>query len=260
MFTGSREQGNASDPNTREAEKDEFGRDIRPKSPERGSTQVPNDESTKLLLPAPVDESVPDPSPAVTSNHERMSLVAANTSSSTTSAPIIPNEVSSAQSGMENFDSTTFDPTSPESWQILGKMWQVTYGHMPSTEQLMQFVFTAAAGQTSGLSQPGINQDWPTSSTSVWRGAGRGQGDINGRGTLGHGNTRNAHEHWNHDSSQTTDAVVLGGSTGPEAEAPGKEDSQMNLGSPSRSVGTGGRMQRIGDKWLFVRDSAEMTS
>jgi protein NRD1 len=33
----------------------------------------------------------------------------------------------------------------------------------------------------------------------------------------------------------------------------------MNLASPNRSVGSGGRMQRIGDKWLFVRESAEMT-
>jgi protein NRD1 len=256
MSTGSQEQGN-----TRDAEKDEFGRDIRPQSPQTDSIPVSNSESMKPSVSAPVDDPVPDPSPAVTSNHERMSLVAANTSSSTTSVFIVSNEVSSTKAGMENFDPKTFDPTSPESWQVLGKMWQVTYGYTPSTEQLMQFVFAAAAGQASVSGQLGINQDGATSSAQAWGGTGRGRGGFNrGRGTFEHGNARNAHEHWTHDSSQTTDAVVLGGTTGPEAEVPGEDDSQMNPASPNRSVGSGGRMQRIGDKWVFVRGLAEITS
>jgi protein NRD1 len=45
----------------------------------------------------------------------------------------------------------------------------------------------------------------------------------------------------------------------PEAGAPDEDESQVNSGSPIRSIGSGGRMQRVGDKWVFVRDSAEMT-
>lgn len=260
MSAGSREQESTSDPHTRDIEKDEFGRDIRPKSPESDSTPASNNKSTNPSVSAPIEDSIPDPSPAVTSNHERMSLVAANTSSSTTSASIVSNEDSSSPAGMENFDPKTFDPTSAESWQVLGKMWQVTYGCTPSTEQLMQFAFAAAAGQASVSSQLGITHNWSTSSAQVWRGTGRGGGFTGGRGTFEHGNARDAHENWTHDGSQTTDAVVLGGSTGPEAEIPGRDDSQMNSASSNGSVGSGGRMQRIGDKWVFVRDSVEMTS
>jgi protein NRD1 len=245
---------------TRDTGKDEFGRDIRPKSPGNDLSPVPNIESTQLSLSIPVDDPIPDLPSAVASNHERMSLVAANTSSSITSASIVPNEVSSAQLGMENFDSKTFDPTSPESWQVLGKMWQVTYGCMPSTEQLMQFVITAAAGQASVSGESGINQDWSTPSADGWRGGGYGRGGYSGsRGNFGrHGNARDG-KHWTHDSTQTTDAVVLGEATEPEAGATGKDESQINSGSPIRSIGSGGRMQRMGDKWLFVRDSAEVT-
>ena len=255
MSTGSREHGNNL---ARNAEKDEFGRDIRPASPENDSIMT-NSESTKPSISVRVDDPIPDHSPTVTSKHDQMSLVAANTSSSTTSASIVSNELSSAQIGIENFDPKTFDPTSPESWQVLGKMWQVTYGFTPSTEQLMQFIFAAAAGQAVS-DQLGVAQDGSTSASQSWTGApGRGRDSLSGgRGTSAYGNARDAH--WTHDSNHTTDAVVLGGPTGPEAEVVPGKDSQMNLASPNRNVGSGGRMQRIGDKWLFVRESVEMTS
>lgn len=123
----------------------------------------------------------------------------------------------------------------------------------------MQFIFAAAAGQAVS-DQLGVAQDGSTSASQSWTGApGRGRDSLSGgRGTSAYGNARDAH--WTHDSNHTTDAVVLGGPTGPEAEVVPGKDSQMNLASPNRNVGSGGRMQRIGDKWLFVRESVEMTS
>ncbi|KAF8075099.1 hypothetical protein FPV67DRAFT_1665837 [Lyophyllum atratum] len=256
---GSPDSGSVSGDN---AGKDEFGRDIRPKSPDSDATLPPKREKPKSQSPPPptpapaplVTKQPPvDPSPALTSNHDRMSLsplIAANTSSSTpsASAPIISSTVPT-QPGMDKFDPSTFDFTSPASWEALGKMWQVTHGYLPTTEELMQF-FLPAMQQPSfaDVPTPVQGQGWHNSSGQGWRGRGRG-GSARGRGGFGHGNAR-AGEWPQHDSSQETDAIVLGGGSASDMEV---EHMDTSLSSPSRSGG--GRMQRIGDKWVFVRDS-----
>ncbi|GLB41688.1 putative RPR [Lyophyllum shimeji] len=141
--------------------KDEFGRDIRPKSPESDATLPPKHDTPKSPPPPPASAPPPvakqpavEPTPALSSNHDRMSLsplVAANTSSSTPSAPFVSSTVS-PQPGLEKFNPATFDFTSPASWEALGKMWQVTNGYLPSTEELMQFVISG--GQPAFGSAP----------------------------------------------------------------------------------------------------------
>ncbi|KAJ6453638.1 hypothetical protein DFH09DRAFT_42991 [Mycena vulgaris] len=127
-----------------EAGKDEFGRDIRPPSP---SPEPPSDIQTQPLPPPPPPavrtQTVEPPSAALTSNHDQMSLtpsVDANTSSRAPDAAFVSNKIPAQ--GMENFSLATFDFTAPSSWEALGKMWQVTHGYLPSTEQLMEFVMS----------------------------------------------------------------------------------------------------------------------
>jgi len=137
---------------------------------------------------------------------------------------------------MDNFDLSTFDYTAPTSWEALGKMWQVTYGHLPSTEQLIQFVISCGAGQKS----------FPEPSNSQQQSAGQSWGEQ-GEQLNGYGNSRNM--------TPATDAIVLGG---------GDTDNPQNISISSGpkstqesqiSVSSSGRMQRVGDKWVFVRGS-----
>ncbi|KAJ7446765.1 hypothetical protein FB451DRAFT_787082 [Mycena latifolia] len=238
-----------------EAGKDEFGRDIRPPSP---SPEPPSDIATQPPPPPPPvvrTQSVePPPAAALTSNHDQMSLtpsVDANTSSRAPDAAIVSNKIPSQQ-GMENFSLATFDFTAASSWEALGKMWQVTHGYLPSTEQLMEFVMSGGAAVVpQQQQQPGWaagGQGWGgiPSNPQPRRGA-RGRGGFTrGRGSGGNF-ARDGQERW-HDMGQT-DAIVLGG---------GDTDVAMpeDAGPPEK----GGRMQRVGEKWMFVRDSGSNES
>ena len=252
---------------TSEVEKDEFGRDIRPKSPSiNGSVTPPNEISTQPPPAAPVDKpSVEPPHAELPINHDQMSLspsVAANTSSGTRDAALVSNTVS-LQLGMEKFDRATFDFTAPAAWEALGKMWQVTYGYLPSTEQLMQFVISSGNGtvasQSSTEPQEWCEPSWGGSDSTgqPWRGGGGREGfsKMGGRGSYGHSNTREGLERWNGDIAHDTDAIVLGGGTNPDdIETSTEGDSHVPSMGEGRSGGLGGRMQRVGDKWVFVRD------
>ncbi|KAH9920493.1 hypothetical protein B0H21DRAFT_845002 [Amylocystis lapponica] len=46
------------------------------------------------------------------------------------------------QQGLETFDASTFDPSSPASWVALGNAWSVTHRYIPSQEELMQFTLS----------------------------------------------------------------------------------------------------------------------
>lgn len=230
--TPQRQMGNSNAP--RSDDKDEFGRDIRPQPPDHTDTTPAN--PTRSLT---VDRAVVS-SPA--SNNEQITLsplVAANTSSNNSSAPFVSNTVQS-QPGLESFDPTSFDLTSPSSWELLGNMWQVTYGELPTTELLMQYVMTS--GQVSSTSQTSPEASWDSSygHGQEWKGRG---GGFNG-----HGNDRNG---WNHYDDNQTDAIVLGGS--PDTVTEGKLDSDSVSQENSRGGGPGGKMQKVGDKWVFVR-------
>lgn len=297
---------------TREVEKDEFGRDIRPESPmnisdvadDISTTQPPQPPSPP---PVPSISSVEPPVSAQTSNHDQISLsspsvlAAANTSSqpgSAGAAVVSPNAISSSppsdvnsqqqEGGMDQFNLATFDFTSPVSWEALGKMWQITYGYLPTTEQLMQFVMSGGIRPEVVASHPQhpTPQVWPAehnnwmSGSNVqmqtqtqWRGRGRGvgvgvggggitRGFGPGRGSYGHvhGNTRDAHgqEQWNSNYGDTgqhgTEAVGLG-AAGTTASASTMVIPAENTGTgASTGGGLGGRMQRVGDRWVFVKD------
>ena len=231
--------------------KDEFGRDIRPQSPSSKSPSVAH--HTSLPPPSPPTSIInprvePRSSLAVTTNLDQKSksvspLVTANTASNKPSAPLVSNTVPYSGLGIDSFDLSTFDYTSPASWEALGKMWQVTYGYLPSTEQLMQFVISCGTGQMSSLELSNNDQQQSTGFTS------RSWGEEH-NGGFSYGNGRNMHQ-----GNDTTDAIVLGGDTnGPENISISSDQKSALQDTPTLGSSSG-RMQRVGDKWVFVRGS-----
>jgi protein NRD1 len=253
-------QGSTSSRTENDSGKDEFGRDIRPQSPHSKSPSVARETS----LPAPISPTTiikprveSRSSLAVTTNLDQKSvspLVTADDAASKPSAPLVSNTVPYSGLGMDNFDLSTFDYTSPASWEALGKMWQVTNGYLPSTEQLIQFVISCGTGQMSFPELSNGNQEQSAGFTNQsW-----GEEQLSGGG-FPYGNGRNMHQ--GSDIllvTQTTDAIVLGGddTNGPkntsissgQKPTPTLQESQIS-GSSS------GRMQKVGDKWVFVRGS-----
>ncbi|KAJ7759202.1 hypothetical protein B0H16DRAFT_1534769 [Mycena metata] len=251
-----------------EAGKDEFGRDVRPASPEPepSASASANIIPTQPPPPPPVvvrTQTVEPPPAALTSNHVQMSLtpsVDANTSSrAAPDAVVVSNEIPSQQ-GLENFSLATFDFTAPSSWEALGKMWQVTHGHPPSQQQLMQFVMSggAVASQQPMLPMQQLQQqaDWGGGGSAYGaysmgpqprRGA-RGRGGFS-RGRGGGNFARDGQDRWS--NMGETDAIVLGG-----GDMDTVMDETTNAASPPQENGggLGGRMQRVGEKWVFVRD------
>jgi len=250
---------------SREIEKDEFGRDIRPPSPKGVDSLPVHDPRTQPQPPASVD-----PAP-----NNQISLPVAASTSQTPVAPFSNTKVS--QQGLDKFEIAAFDPTAPTSWESLGKMWQVTHGYAPSQEALMQFISKGMTDPTP-LTQSGSEKGWSDpkwssshsdqGGTQIWRG-GRGRGGAlrGGRGSsFGQGITRDSGNKWSYEHE--SDAIVLGGDAGHHA---GNGDAQMSIedgnqiprqglsmeaGIGSNVVGAGGRMQRVGDKWVFVRNPA----
>ncbi|KAF9006109.1 hypothetical protein BDQ17DRAFT_1423815 [Cyathus striatus] len=236
---------------TLEAGKDEFGRDLRPESPDNLLPPITPNGSDSVESPTFVDKSTLDSSPALTSSHTQRSMspsVAANTSSNNPSEHSI-SSTELLQPGLEQFDLATFDFTSSSSWETLGKMWQVTNGYLPSTEQLMQFVISC---QAATAPQAGWNS-WGATSPSgqAWGSKGERGGFARDEG-FANGNGRNGTEKpWNQDTHYPTDAVVLGE---PDTSLVCTSEDVQQSDNRSSGVG-GGRMQRIGDKWVFVRDA-----
>ncbi|KAJ6619887.1 hypothetical protein B0H10DRAFT_1127575 [Mycena sp. CBHHK59/15] len=227
-----------------EAGKDEFGRDIRPASP--------SPELSKHILA----QTQPPPSPPPAAVMSLTPSVDANTSSRAPDAAVISNKIPSPQ-GLENFSLATFDFTAPASWEALGKMWQVTHGQMPTTEQLMEFVMSGGvqAGVVASQQQPQEQEQPDWNSGSSWgamptgqqpRQGARGRGGFSrGRGTGGY--ARDSQQGWSHSDMGETDAIVLGGGDGDGMPVD-------TVGQPEKGGGLGGRMQRVGEKWVFVRD------
>ena len=249
-------------------QRDEFGRDIRPQSPEEAVT----DERTQpLSVPASIERNMP--APAIAGNQissvpqQIPSVVAANTSTQIHSAPA----AETSQPGLDKFDMSTFDFTASPSWEALGKMWQVTYGYLPSQEELMQFVMSggviasaAAAGMIPGQYQTGMvgmEQGWAQSGGGQWSGPGGEYPNGGGGPAYGNGNTRSSQQqrggYMGMGYQQNSDAIVLGGgdisseSDVMQVEPP---PPTAQTSSPS-SEGGPGRMQRVGDGWLFIRDA-----
>ncbi|KAL1716329.1 hypothetical protein EV715DRAFT_293402 [Schizophyllum commune] len=243
--------------------------------------------------PAPTQPQLAQPQPQLA--HPHPLPTPAQTQPRPTQAHPQPAQTQS-HLGIDSFDPTTFDFTAPESWAALGQLWQTTYGVTPSGEVLMQFVmekkmqaeWAAAGGMgmnasgvgmgmgamgTMGMGQGGMGMGTGMGGMGqgmggadmggqAWRGGARGgrggfRGRGNGRGSFApNGQAGFAHGgagQFTHSAAgQSTDAIVLGGDGGdtspPQAEA--------SAASPTSGGGPGGRMQKVGDKWMFVRQPA----
>ncbi|KAF5362307.1 hypothetical protein D9756_002320 [Leucocoprinus leucothites] len=260
-----RDRGNNDSPTTSEnTAKDEFGRDIRSPSPSKSPAS--NSTTIHSTTTSPITPSTPhDPkaefSSTSTSNDSisSSSSIAANTFSKDPNTSNMSVESSNkpalSQSGLESFNMSTFDPTSPASWEALGKMWEAMNGYTPSTEELMQFMMMGA------MNNPIQSKDWqqqdkagPVGRNEYGgddRGAARGRGGYEGY----YGNSRNNHHEWSTGSGQSTDAVVLGGGEMDDEGSTDRADMEQQQ-SPNVGGHSGGRMQKVGDKWVFVRNDS----
>lgn len=77
----------------------------------------------------------------------------------------------------------------------------------------------------------------------------RGRGGYGGH----HGNTRSNHHGWTGDrvNGESTDAVILGGG---EMDLDTGEVDIHHPQSVSSGSRSGGKMQKVGDRWVFVRN------
>lgn len=250
--SASRHHGDSSTslPLNSSSEKDEFGRDLRSpspsKSPNPGLTSNQHN-STSPNTPSVSHFPKSEFSSTSTSN-DRMSRssVAANTFPKEPDAFETSHESSSKtghEVGMGNFDISTFDPTSPASWEAMGKMWEITNGYQPSTEELMQFVMMGT------MSQQLQSKNWQQGDALM----GYGNDQRRGGGSGEHGNSRSNHHGWANDGMDgSTDAIVLGGGEmemdeSAESEGPQRQEPVDSGTRP------GGKMQKVGDRWVFVR-------
>ena len=279
---------------------DEFGREIRPSSDDDRS-MTPDD-----LKQGPAQSPPPTPTPAasVVGPTSATPVEATSTSGNRESPVAAPSQAAFAttgsgsaephqdasEAGLQAFDYSAFDPTSPSSWEALGKAWAATNGRSPTQEELMMFVMEFTIGMASGQAPPTTTsapvpppvqgQGNPQAGygwTGEHRGGPpRGRGGFRargGRGGFGHvaggGQKRWDVEGGDAYDAESTDAIVLGEHTNnnqnglgwaqgggheqaqasPDGDGDGSDDEQMGSGSTA-----GGRMQKVGDKWVFVRD------
>ncbi|KAJ7577008.1 hypothetical protein C8J56DRAFT_972110 [Mycena floridula] len=224
---------------------DEFGRDII----KRTASPVPPPEIVSTAPSMPVESTT-----AVADQHLLSSSIAANTSLAAAITTVTASKDRS-EPGLESFNIATFDFTSPASWESLGNMWNVTNGEMPSMQQLMQFIASFGAPQLTA--QP-VGKAVPVYTAPVqqqqqqwsgWEGDQQQQWQKPSRGRGGHSQGRfGGRDNWNQGNGFETEAIVLGGGGG-EEEAVSVPFNQLVDNDPS----SGGSMQRIGDKWMFVR-------
>lgn len=242
---------------------DEFGREIRVASPSsndsRGSpapkSLTPVPAAVPIQVKPPLKPTMPPPRtfpvptfvdnqitavqpvpPANTSSHvpsvsNSMSISNANNGS----APVAILNAARGP-GLDKFDITTFDVTSVESWAMLGNMWRVTNGREPSQEEVMQFYMLASSGMMMQQQQMQVDAGgWPQqASGTVTQGQGQWHGgQQGGRNQGGGGGGFNP---------AASDAVFLGQQSGSNVSPPTAESS-------------GGKMQNIGGKWVFVKAS-----
>lgn len=245
-----------SSPATPEGGKDEFGRDLRPSSvtPPRpvSSEDIPTQAP---VVPSVVPDSAAAPHCRIPVP-DQLPSVAANTPAQSTDTHA-SSSAASEQRGLDQFDISTFDATAPSSWEALGNMWKTTYDYIPSQEELMQFILAGgmalagAAGCHYGDSQSRLHRH-----EGAGQGLrGKGRGSVNGgQRQFGHDDYGEAGQ-WEQSNAEYTgtDAIVLGESAGAKKEEDQCSDGYHDL-TLVKTQARGGRMQRIGDKWLFVRD------
>jgi protein NRD1 len=237
---------------------------------------------------SPTSAPAVEGAPQVSGEQENSAVATPQAASATGDSEMLHQDT--GEVGLQSFDYSSFDPTLPSSWEALGKAWAATNGRQPLQEELMMFVmeFTVSmanqvpaapsvpvatqANQWTGQRWTGDPRGAPPrggrnrSAAFGFRGGGR-RGFNAGGGT---GQTRWDYGGEGYADANETDAIVLGEHTNTNNDVhsgsgwtqdaheqaqeagPGEEgDGQM--GSPG-AAGTGGRMQKVGDKWVFVRN------
>ena len=268
--------------------KDEFGRDLRPQSP---NELAPSPQShTAAAQSPPPSSSVPDSlvndATEIDSQGTRRATSSTGQASQTEQAQLDTEGESTVPNlGLDAFDIASFNPTDPSSWVALGKAWTVSHGSMPSQEELMQYVMSGGmmgmhpmSGQYD-IQQQGQwgEQEQCWDDTQQWNGSkGRGRG----RGGFHRGNSRGGSLGYSGGSygDRDTDAVTLGGGGDQDSydsrcgeDTSWKDSSNQRdetyagdhqvQGEQLESVassggGRAGRMEKVGDKWVFVRGEA----
>lgn len=264
---------------------DEFGREIRPSS-EDDRSMTPDDlKQRSTMSPPPPPASVVGLTSApavetmsVSSNRESPATAPPQAALTTGGGSDEPHHHQDAsEAGLQSFDYATFDPTSPTSWEALGKAWAATNGRSPSQEELMMFVMEFTIGMASQAppsAPPPMQQGNPQAGYGLMGehrgGPPRGRGAFRGRGGRG-GSAQSAgggQKRWDVGGDayqESTDAIVLGEHTNnqngfgwtqdghelAQASPDGDGDGDGDGGSTA-----GGRMQKVGDNWVFVRDDS----
>jgi hypothetical protein len=246
------------------AGKDEFGRDIRLGSPD-GEVPVRSQPSAALTT---------------TSDHAVLPVVVPEVDqrNSERPEPTVPggNATLSGVGGLGAFDLSTFDFTSAAAWMSLAQAWKVTHGVDPLQEQLMQFIASGGQASTDAVAFNGTasgtqngtfehgnqwsNNTQPTlqqigvygdglqqGGTGGWDRGHEISGGFRGRGRgRGRGNFR--------DRSYNSDT---GGRAVDESEfVVGVQSDPVPSydNMPHDENSSGGRMQRVGDGWMFTRE------
>ena len=219
--------------------KDEFGRDIRPGSvdPEPAPAQPASSVPTKTLI---TQVSSLAQGPTSTPQLTTASAIA-NGAHTDTAMPIATYESRAKDTGtakgMDSFDFTTFDCTSPASWEALGKAWEATNGVAPTQETLMQFVMMSGMNMGMGVGM-GVGGFGTAQQPDQWEVPQNSEGwDAEGM-------------EWNDGEIGTVEETQDKG----EPEGEGADQEMEGAPAPGeRSVGSSGKMQKIGDRWVFVR-------
>lgn len=239
--------------------RDEFGRDLRPCSPPKSPTSNSATNHTHPVVPSTLHDTKAEFSSTSTSNNpmSRSSSIAANTFSKGLSAPDQSVESKTTpypRPDNDIIDITTFDPTSPASWEVLGKMWEGMNGYTPSTEELMQFMVM------SSINSATQSKDWQLQNAAgEIPGNGCGEVPPDREGYEGfYGNSRNKDHGWTSGGQSTsTDIMKLGGDK--LAAQAAMDDAEVKQSRLIDSEGrSGGKMQKVGDRWIFVRSDGSV--
>ncbi|KAL5536724.1 hypothetical protein ACEPAF_547 [Sanghuangporus sanghuang] len=251
----STDQSRAMASGSLEAGKDEFGRDIRSGSEESNADPIearsPAAESRQGVANFAVSRA--DFSERSSSDRDVV-------------MPVVDSKDSNPDAvGLDSFDIGTFDPTSVESWRALGNAFQVTHGYVPSQEELMYLVMSSMGMMMNMATHQGMNGIGSEMNAAV------GMEDsiptaefANGTaGQVGVSDWRVTTYTASMDDHRS-DAVVLGHNTD---DRPGKgtidstaaitSDSPTNDDTGDDPSGSTGRMQKMDDRWVFVRNEGQ---
>lgn len=249
-----------------DASKDEFGREI------RASAHAP-DLSPSRSASISVEDQRPS-SPDRTQDEGTAPPVTHSMPLPTVS-PSLPTDACMLKRGLESFDFKNFDLTDASSWEALANAWNTTHGYVPSQDELMQY--TMSMNITNPIPTH-HDENPPSQQWSDQQDDGRGRfnsrrrGRGGPRGSFGRGydydDGREGFRGHGRNFDQDTDALTLaGGDDEPTPfavpinnqprEHPDPDFSVQSHHSESATlVGAAGKMQRVGDRWVFVRTEA----